>query len=397
MGRSIIVKQSKLLVTVLLGLLIVGAGGGYYVYHTERQAAIAKKRQTDKALNKKAALKNSQLSRKINQTTFSNNKNTDEQVTKALNLSHFVGSALVVKNDHVIYNRAFGYANKAKNQRNKVNSKYQILSIQKSMTAVGIMQLVQAGKVKLTDPISKYYPTLKHGRQTTLRQMLDMTTGFRLKSGSKEFLPENQVIDFAAHNVFYYPDKNGIYNYSSVNFLLLAGIIRKVTGQSYQHFFTTHFIDKLNLNETGFLIRGQGQDATTGYRALADQTLPNYDQTMPESKSQMANELGTGQVYMSTADLFTVESAILKGQLLSKKNVAILHTRTATGEYGGGVYNMSNGIRSHGLGYGYESSIFLSPDGKTGVVLMSNYYRKAAGIQATANKIFTELMKGDIK
>ncbi|SPE05347.1 Putative penicillin-binding protein PbpX [Lactiplantibacillus plantarum] len=390
-------KQSKLLVTVLLGLLIVGAGGGYYVYHTERQAAIAKKRQTDKALNKKAALKNSQLSRKINQTTFSNNKNTDEQVTKALNLSHFVGSALVVKDDHVIYNRAFGYANKAKNQRNKVNSKYQILSIQKSMTAVGIMQLVQAGKVKLTDPISKYYPTLKHGRQTTLRQMLDMTTGFRLKSGSKEFLPENQVIDFAAHNVFYYPDKNGIYNYSSVNFLLLAGIIRKVTSQSYQHFFTTHFIDKLNLNETGFLIHGQGQDATTGYRALADQTLPNYDQTMPESKAQMANELGTGQVYMSTADLFTVESAILKGQLLSKKNVAILHTRTATGEYGGGVYNMSNGIRSHGLGYGYESSIFLSPDGKTGVVLMSNYYRKAAGIQATANKIFTELMKGDIK
>lgn len=47
-------------------------------------------------------------------------------MTKALNLSHFVGSALVVKNDHVIYNRAFGYANKAKNQRNKVNSKYQI-------------------------------------------------------------------------------------------------------------------------------------------------------------------------------------------------------------------------------------------------------------------------------
>ena len=118
---------------------------------------------------------------------------------------------------------------------------------------------------------------------------------------------------------------------------------------------------------------------------------------MPESKAQMANELGTGQVYMSNADLFKVESAILKGKLISKQNVDILHTRTATGEYGGGVYNLSDGIRSHGVGYGYESSIFLSPDGKTGVVLMSNYYRKAAGIQATANKIFTELMKGDIK
>ena len=106
-------------------------------------------------------------------------------MTKALNLSHFVGSALVVKNDHVIYNRAFGYANKAKNQRNKVNSKYQILSIQKSMTAVGIMRLVQAGKVKLTDPISEVLSTLKHGRQTTLRQMLDMTTGFRFEERFK--------------------------------------------------------------------------------------------------------------------------------------------------------------------------------------------------------------------
>jgi CubicO group peptidase (beta-lactamase class C family) len=227
--------------------------------------------------------------------------------------------------------------------------------------------------------------------------MLDMTTGFRLKNGSKEYLPENKVIDYAKHNVYYYPDKNGISNYSSVNFLLLAGIIRQVTGESYQHFFTERFIDKLDLQSTGFLIHGQGQRATTGYRGPADQTVPDYQETMPETKAQMANELGTGQVYMSVHDLFTVESAILKGKLLPKKDVAILHTRTATGEYGGGVYNISNGIRSHGLGYGYESSVFLSPDGKTGVVLMSNYYRKAAPIQPAANKIFADLMNGSIK
>ncbi len=63
-------KQSKLLVTVLLGLLIVGAGGGYYVYHTERQAAIAKKRQTDKALNKKAALKIASLVVRLTRQRF---------------------------------------------------------------------------------------------------------------------------------------------------------------------------------------------------------------------------------------------------------------------------------------------------------------------------------------
>lgn len=82
---------------------------------------------------------------------------------------------------------------------------------------------------------------------------------------------------------------------------------------------------------------------------------------------------------MSIVDLFIVESVIFKGQLLLKKNVVILYMCIVIGEYGGGVYNMSNGIWLYGFGYGYEFSVFFLLDGKIGVVLLSNYYCKVVG------------------
>jgi len=383
---------------ILLAILVLGAGGGYYVHHVNQQAKIAKVQREKKAAAKKAAQQKAKISRQVNQQQFSKSTGANEQITKTLKQVHFVGTALVVKNNRVMYQKGFGYADKGSNQLNGPASKYQILSIQKSFTAIGIMQLVQAGKMKLTDPITKYYPTIKSGRETTIRQLLDMTTGYRLNDGSKDTLAESQIVNYAVDHLDYYPDKDGRFNYSSVNFLLLAGIIRKVTGKSYQDFFTKNIIEKLDLKHTGFVIKGLGSNATLGYQqASASQVEPTYDREASESTSEMANELGTGQVYMSAGDLFKAESAILKGQLLSKKSVAILHTPTATGHYGGGIYNLDDGVRSHGIGYGYESDVHLSPDGKTGFVLLSNYYRDSASIESAANKMFVGLMNGQLK
>ncbi|RRK11164.1 class A beta-lactamase-related serine hydrolase [Lactiplantibacillus garii] len=389
-------KINKGLMVVLLGLLVLGGAGTWYVRHHSRTARIEQAQRKHKKTARAVARKNSQLSRKVNRTEFLTAKSPKQQITKTLKLSHFVGTALVVKDNRVIYHKGFGYANRANEVKNGPASKYQILSIQKSLTAVGIMQLVQAGKVKLSDPITKYYPTVAIGRQTTIRQMLDMTTGYWLETGSTKPLSEAKTVTYALNHMVYRKQKVGIFNYSAVNYVLLAGIIRKETGQSYQHFVKSNIIHKLGLKQTGFVIDGMGTGATIGYKASAKQVVPKYQHRMPETKAQMHNELGTGQIYMSAADLFKVESAILKGKLITKPNVLTLHTRTATGEYGGGVYNISNGIRSHGLGYGYESDVHLSADGKTGVVLLSNYRRRSASIEFAANKIFSELMNGGL-
>ncbi|MFB9769309.1 serine hydrolase domain-containing protein [Lactiplantibacillus modestisalitolerans] len=383
-------KRNQKILLIILGLLVIVEGGwGAYQWHHRHTSS--PQSSAMRHLQKRTQ------SRTTKQTAFTKTKDELPAVTRLLHQQRFVGTALIVDHGRVVYQRGFGYADQARQVHNGPRSRFQILSIQKSLTAVGIMQLVQQGRVKLSDPVSKYYPQLKHGRQTTLRQMLDMTTGFRLNRGADQPASEAQVVDYAVRHVSYNPAKDGVNNYSSVNFLLLAGIIRQVSGKSYRHFFDRQIIQRCGLTASGFVVDGLAPHATVGYRpADATDVAPTYQQRMPETKAQMANELGTGQTYMSASDLFTVERAILRGKVVSKPNVAILHTRTATGEYGGGVYNISNGIRSHGVGYGYEADIHLSPDGNTGVVLLSNYYRKNASIEKAAGILFDRLLAGEL-
>ncbi|MFC6202301.1 serine hydrolase domain-containing protein [Lactiplantibacillus nangangensis] len=390
-------KRIKVLGLLLLGLIVIDGGIMAYVHHTNQVAAVQRQKVAKQQRAKRTAQKNRQLAAKIEAAKFDEAKGSNQQITQVLTDGNFVGTALVVKNNKVIYQKGFGYADQSKNILNGAKSKYQILSIQKSITAVCVMQLVQAGKLKLTDPVSKYYPDLAGASKTTLRQLLDMTTGYRQQTPLDKASSEQQVVDFAVKHTSFTPAKLGTFNYSSINFLLLAGIIRQETGNSYKQYFQHHIIDKLGLKQTGFVADGLGQNATLGYQADKDQITPTYAKLAPETTAQMAGELGTGQVYMSAGDLYRTESAILKAKLISAANVKILHTRTATGTYGGGVYNETpTRIRSHGLGYGYESTVRISGDGKNAVVLLSNYDRSAASSLIPATKLFDELIKGNL-
>lgn len=387
-------KRLRVFIYLLLGVAVIG-GLGYYVHSADRTVRVQHKAEK-KTKKKKIATKKKTVKKRVNHDHFTKAKTANQQVTDILKTTDFVGTALIVKNNQVIYQKGFGYADEAKDQANGPASTYQILSIQKSLTAACLMQLVQAGKVKLTDPLSKYYPNISGANKITLRRMLDMDSGLTFSSGSSEKLSEARVIDYAEQNLDSDPAKIGQWNYQPVNYVLLAGIIRQKTGQSYQHYFTTHIIKKLNLTHTGFVKAGQGVNGTKSYKYSGSQTTPTYTTRSHESQAQMANELGTGQIYMSAGDLYKAESAILKGRLISPQNVAILHTAATSSTYGGGVYNFNNGIRSHGIGYGYESAIMLTDNGQNGVVLLTNYYRPAVTVQTATEKLFNELINGNL-
>ena len=70
----------------------------------------------------------------------------------------FSGAILVAKNGKTVYQGAFGYAQKEGEVLNRIDTKFSIGSVGKTFTAVLIMQLVEQGKLKLTDPIEEYLP-----------------------------------------------------------------------------------------------------------------------------------------------------------------------------------------------------------------------------------------------
>lgn len=315
------------------------------------------------------------------------------RVTQYLKRHHFVGSALVIKNDQVIYQQGIGWANARQSVPNDSQSEYQILSIQKSLTAVMVMNLITAHRLRLNTPLSRFYPKIKNAAHIPIRALLNMTSGLSLAHGSPTKLTAKQVVAYDSGHLMVHPNQVGQWHYEPVNYVLLTGIIMRLTHQSYDQSFNTLFKTPLHLHHSGFVQQwGNRVFRSTSYHHLSNrQIVPNYQRVYHESTVAMQNELGTGQVYMSTQDLFRVEQALLQGRLISKRAVAQLHQPGSVSTYGGGVYNQPDGIRLHGIGYGYESAALLTRNGRTGVVLLSNDYRRHASVLPLAQAMFKKV------
>src|SRR5882762_2981122 len=91
----------------------------------------------------------------------------------------FSGAVLVTKNGKTIMSGAYGLADREKKIPNSLNTKFRIGSMNKMCTAVSILQLVQGGKIKLSEPFGKYigdYPNKDAGK-VTIEQLLTHTGG----------------------------------------------------------------------------------------------------------------------------------------------------------------------------------------------------------------------------
>ncbi|MFK5281332.1 serine hydrolase domain-containing protein, partial [Lacticaseibacillus paracasei] len=109
---------------------------------------------------------------------------------------------------------------------------FQIGSIQKAVTAVALAQLAASGKLSLDDPVGKYLTGIKTGDQVTLRMMVAMRSGFSLRRYQPTVMDDANIIQWSIANLTYLPQDN--YAYQAVNYVLLAGVIEKVAGRSYE-------------------------------------------------------------------------------------------------------------------------------------------------------------------
>ena len=93
----------------------------------------------------------------------SSNKKLEESINEVFesyaHYNRFIGSVLISQNEDIIYNKSFGYADMENHKKNTEKSIFSIASVTKSLTAVGIMKLVEDGKLTLETSISTYFPS----------------------------------------------------------------------------------------------------------------------------------------------------------------------------------------------------------------------------------------------
>lgn len=314
----------------------------------------------------------------------------------------FSGTAIIVQNGHVVGQYSHGMADDGKGVKNSPNVSYEIDSVQKNLTAALVMRTIRSGKLSFNSHLSDFYPQIPGSQDITIRQMLDMTSGLSAPDAlpdQKKQLSDAAVIQLAIHSLHYNAAQRGKWAYQPVNFTLLAGILTLVTHKSYADLFMQTLARPLGLKGTHMAYANMtGQSSAQGYNPT---TPENYSQPFDATKSQIQNELGTGQVFMTPGDLYRVESSLLNGKLLSAGEAQALYGPRDNVNYSGGYYHDDTSyLYANGSGYGYEAFVRITPDGKDAVIVMCNtgapYNQMKAAVDGVVQWWLVQKHDGDV-
>ena len=179
----------------------------------------------------------------------------DQLFDRLLEKNKGMGSLTLVKDGNVVYSRSFGYrqVNGSEKKLLIAETKYRIASITKMFTAVMIFQLVEEGKLKLTDTLDKFFPQIPNAARITIGQILAHRSGIHNleADGSWGMQPrtkEEVVARIARGQPDFEPD--AMHRYSNAGYILLGYIVEKAGGKPYQEALKERITSKIGLKDT---------------------------------------------------------------------------------------------------------------------------------------------------
>lgn len=186
----------------------------------------------------------------------------------------------LVMDGQVIHFNAMGVINTQTNKPANKASVYRIASMSKSITAMAILQLRDAGKLKLDDPVYKYISEIKGQKystdspEITIRHLLTHAAGFPEDNpwGDRQLaISDATMLKMFKKGISFSNTPGTAYEYSNMGFAMLGYIIKKVSGQTYQNYTINHILKPLGMNNTYWDYTKVPKDQLAlGYRWIDD-------------------------------------------------------------------------------------------------------------------------------
>ncbi len=254
-------------------------------------------------------------------------KRIDEIVMNLHRKSGFNGNVLVATNGKIIYERAIGWADHLHRDSLKINSVFELASVSKPFTSTAIMMLVEDGKLRLNQNVKEFYPDFPYD-SITVELLLTHKSGMMnyvyfvddlWKAQRKDERPgiTNQDVMklIAEHKPNPYSKPNRRFHYNNSNFMVLAAIIEKVSGQKYSQFMAENIFKPLGMKNTAVYSKAE-------YDKIPVDVI-GHDRNWRRSVAQnfLDGPVGDKGIYSTINDLYLFDRAMRKGRLLKTETI----------------------------------------------------------------------------
>jgi len=235
--------------------------------------------------------------------------------------------------------------------------------------------LSDAGKLKVEDPVSKYYPDSSPAWSgMTIHHLLTHTSGLPendwgnfYKGKCAPYTTDEQVKTFRDRPLDFAPGTS--WKYRNTEYYLLAFIIEKVSGESYGSYLTHHIFEPLKMTHSGFatmaaIVPRMAEGYSREGSALVRREY--FDRSM---------ETGAGGIYTTADDLLRWNKALDSPGLLSSQALDFMFTAHPPGNYGGGWFIETSPRRKiyhEGGDPGFAAFEARYPDQQVVIIVLSN-------------------------
>jgi CubicO group peptidase (beta-lactamase class C family) len=323
----------------------------------------------------------------------------DKWLARLEESNKFNGGILIAKSGEPLLIKTYGYTNYKKETLLTHQSAFRLASLSKQFTATGIMLLHEAGKLDYDAPVSTYLTNFPYP-EVTVRHLLNHTSGvpdlyMDIAENNKKTVGDTLSISEVVQLVTENPKEMdsaaaAAYAYSNTGYVLLAGIIEAVSGQTFENFMQVNLFDPLGMKNTRVwnLLSKESSfpNKTKGFM--------NVIKAVPLSPGWIDGVAGDGAVFSSLEDFLIWDQFWYGNNLISEANLkeAFKLPTLADGkvsDYGFGWTIPNENMHWHnGAWLGARTGIIRRTNNQTCLVLLDNSMNeRLSEILQTINKI----------
>lgn len=191
--------------------------------------------------------------------------------SRAFATANFTGSVLVVRGEDVLFEQAFGLADKENNRPFSADTVVDILSLTKQFTAASILKLEEQGALSVHDTLDRFFDDVPEAKKgIRLHHLLTHTSGLKAnyKYDYRKVTRHELEQNILKSRLRSKPGEE--YLYSNVGYSLLGIIIEKASGKSYEKFLHEYFFAPAGMTQTGYRLPvWEPGNLAIGYRSRA--------------------------------------------------------------------------------------------------------------------------------